>query len=273
MRNQHANASGGKVMVRATAQSGAAFKKPSSGHSDHGQEIPLRMAATSESIVEFLTNHSANDIPADREPIVISANMHLADALKFLADSWIRACPVQSEDKKSFEGTLDLREACPFLIDMYKERKRISGSFKRGTSFDLSPNTTEVNNLVDYIRVSGSKSTVTDLAKKRAFHIIRPTANLIDIAKALSNGSHLVGVTGGPESTGGLSKVITQVQPAAAAARIRKCCICAAKHACRGPCSSSWRRTCRTPPSRSTRSGPPSPRPPPPPRIHGTAPN
>jgi hypothetical protein len=166
---------------------------------------------TAQDIIEFITKHTADDIPADRAPIVLAASASLADALKFLADSWIRACPVMSEDKQSFEGTLDLREACPFLLDMYKERKQgaksASGSFKREPSLD----TPEIKTLVEYIRVRGSKSAVTDLARKRAFKVLRPTATLVEIAQALSGGSHIVGINGGSENTCGLSKVITQV--------------------------------------------------------------
>eukprot|EP00291_Cryptomonas_curvata_P021316 CAMPEP_0172161590 /NCGR_PEP_ID=MMETSP1050-20130122/6209_1 /TAXON_ID=233186 /ORGANISM="Cryptomonas curvata, Strain CCAP979/52" /LENGTH=353 /DNA_ID=CAMNT_0012831503 /DNA_START=67 /DNA_END=1125 /DNA_ORIENTATION=+ len=166
----------------------------------------------SDSMTEFFMNHTANDIPAEREPIIIAFNMNLAEALKFLSDSWIRACPVQSEDKKSFEGTLDLREACPFLIEMYKEKKALTrtGSLRREPSSEMAQKLAQVKNLVEYINVVGSKSTLADLARKRTFHILKPTATLVDIAKALSSGSHIVGVTGGPESTGGLSKVITQ---------------------------------------------------------------
>ena len=212
---------------------------------------------TARTIVEFITTHTANDIPADRAPIVIPANMNLADALKFLADSWIRACPVQSEDKKSFEGTLDLREACPFLLDMYKERKSTSksasGSFKREPSATDIP---QIKTLVEYIRAHGSKSAVTDLSRKRAFHVLRPTATLLEIAKALSSGSHIVGVTGGPESTCGLSKVITQVQQWPDDFQCNFGCLspCFDSPRDRGLFSSSWPHICKARRWKSTRS-------------------
>jgi len=86
-----------------------------------------------------------------------------------------------------------------------------SGSFKRTPSRqERESEVAQAATLVEYIRTFGTKWSVSDLAKKRAFPIFRPSVTILEAARALSSGSHIIGIDGGPESTGGLSKVITQ---------------------------------------------------------------
>jgi len=49
------------------------------------------------------------------------------------------------------------------------------------------------------------------LAKMRPMRTFAPEASLLDVLAALTQGSHIVGVMGGPVDQGGISKVITQV--------------------------------------------------------------
>jgi hypothetical protein len=49
------------------------------------------------------------------------------------------------------------------------------------------------------------------LAKMRPMPTFAPEASLLDVLTALTRGSHIAGVMGGPEDQGGIGKVITQV--------------------------------------------------------------
>ena len=69
------------------------------------------------SIQSVLQSATANEIPAgDKQPIVISDDMLLVDALKFIADAWIRACPVRNAQTNTIIGTLDLRDIGQFMV-------------------------------------------------------------------------------------------------------------------------------------------------------------
>eukprot|EP00961_Rhodomonas_salina_P083027 1115594-Rhodomonas_salina.4 len=67
-------------------------------------------------IQSVLHSATAADIPTgDRAPIVISDDQPLVDALKFIADAWVRACPVRDTSTNTIIGTLDLRDIGQFM--------------------------------------------------------------------------------------------------------------------------------------------------------------
>lgn len=68
-------------------------------------------------IQSVLHSATAADIPTgDRAPIVISDDQPLVDALKFIADAWVRACPVRDTSTNTIIGTLDLRDIGQFMV-------------------------------------------------------------------------------------------------------------------------------------------------------------
>eukprot|EP00281_Chroomonas_sp_CCMP1168_P015091 CAMPEP_0206219112 /NCGR_PEP_ID=MMETSP0047_2-20121206/4150_1 /ASSEMBLY_ACC=CAM_ASM_000192 /TAXON_ID=195065 /ORGANISM="Chroomonas mesostigmatica_cf, Strain CCMP1168" /LENGTH=299 /DNA_ID=CAMNT_0053641643 /DNA_START=71 /DNA_END=967 /DNA_ORIENTATION=- len=166
------------------------------GNEEGGQDVAKAM----QDAVEFLTLHRAVDLVVEKRPIVISESMPLCDALKFLASGWVRACPVKNATG-SIIGTLDMRDSCAFLLEMHK------------TQPVADPTHAKTNRLIDYIALhsgQGSKHTLRDLAVMRPFRTFPPDTTLLELARALSRGCHIVGITDGPAETAGLSKVVTQ---------------------------------------------------------------
>mmetsp|Transcript_29082 Transcript_29082/g.56893 ORF Transcript_29082/g.56893 Transcript_29082/m.56893 type:complete len:324 (-) Transcript_29082:79-1050(-) len=145
----------------------------------------------------LLSAKKAGDLPIEREPLFIPFSTPPLDGFKFLAGKGIRACPVLGDDNKIL-GTLDLRDSCGFICQLYEEAQHAAG--KKGSFVAQG---TKAKIVLDDLDVRG-------VAKKREFRTFGPDTSLLDVALALATGSHIVGIEGGPESQGGLSRVVTQ---------------------------------------------------------------
>jgi len=145
----------------------------------------------------LLSAKKAGDLPIEREPLFINANTIPLDGFKFLAEKHIRACPVINDDLKII-GTLDLRDSCGFICQLFVEAQQKEG--KKG-SF-VSQGTRQ--------KIALEDMNVTGVAQKRQFTTFPPDTSLLEVALALATGSHIVGILGGPESQGCLSRVVTQ---------------------------------------------------------------
>eukprot|EP00286_Rhodomonas_abbreviata_P021373 CAMPEP_0181315004 /NCGR_PEP_ID=MMETSP1101-20121128/15132_1 /TAXON_ID=46948 /ORGANISM="Rhodomonas abbreviata, Strain Caron Lab Isolate" /LENGTH=326 /DNA_ID=CAMNT_0023422159 /DNA_START=62 /DNA_END=1042 /DNA_ORIENTATION=- len=153
-------------------------------------------------VAEFLKNTLVSEIPKEREPFFLKEGIEPGVAFKMMADQWVRACPVQNKDGTEIVGTLDLRDAAKYLVEVYKGGvaggRSPSSARRKGSLVAQHP---------EWKEGAGGIST---LASKRPFVTVPPDATVFDVAAALASGSHIVGVEGGPPETAGLSHVITQ---------------------------------------------------------------
>mmetsp|Transcript_995 Transcript_995/g.2343 ORF Transcript_995/g.2343 Transcript_995/m.2343 type:complete len:368 (+) Transcript_995:80-1183(+) len=158
-------------------------------------------------IQSVLHSATAADIPTgDRAPIVISDDQPLVDALKFIADAWVRACPVRDTSTNTIIGTLDLRDIGQFMVQMHRSG---ASELEKGTG-SRADTGSDRNVLMEFI--ASKNVPLEQLARKRPFTIVKPTTTLLELARTMSSGSHIVGISseGRGDMPGGIGKVITQ---------------------------------------------------------------
>ena len=112
----------------------------------------------------------------------------------------INACP----KFLGSEGTTSLLRRATLQVQMHR-----SGASELEKGSGRTGDGTDRNVLMEFI---ASKATVTleQLVRKRPFKIVEPTTTLLELARTMSSGSHIVGIRGEASLPGGMVKVITQ---------------------------------------------------------------
>mmetsp|Transcript_26447 Transcript_26447/g.66735 ORF Transcript_26447/g.66735 Transcript_26447/m.66735 type:complete len:337 (+) Transcript_26447:102-1112(+) len=146
---------------------------------------------------DLLSQQTAGDLPKDKEPLTVSAGTPPVNAFTYLSHQGIRACPVVNDENKII-GTLDLRDSCGLICHMYSEsldKAAAKPTLERSGSMDI---------------IKPGDNDISAVCAKRPFVTFPPSASLLEVATALATGSHIVGITGGAEANGGLSRIVTQ---------------------------------------------------------------
>eukprot|EP00281_Chroomonas_sp_CCMP1168_P004960 CAMPEP_0206274000 /NCGR_PEP_ID=MMETSP0047_2-20121206/34913_1 /ASSEMBLY_ACC=CAM_ASM_000192 /TAXON_ID=195065 /ORGANISM="Chroomonas mesostigmatica_cf, Strain CCMP1168" /LENGTH=321 /DNA_ID=CAMNT_0053703169 /DNA_START=84 /DNA_END=1046 /DNA_ORIENTATION=+ len=159
------------------------------------------MPTVQEHFQELLSKHTAGDLPIEREPMLIPGDTEPEAGFKFLAEKGIRACPV-FDTSHTIIGTLDLRDSCGFICQAFAESQQSSSQGKSLLHMLTDRGTSRLIKITD--------PSITELAKQRPFKVFPPDTTLLQVSRALASGSHIVGISGGPDEKGGLSRVVTQ---------------------------------------------------------------
>ncbi len=90
-------------------------------------------------IGDFLKASSVNEIPKEREPLVLPEDMAPSAAFKKMGEEWVRACPVMSGTE--IIGTIDLRDAAKAVVDTFKNGLQAgkNGARRRGATPTRTP--------------------------------------------------------------------------------------------------------------------------------------
>jgi len=147
------------------------------------------------------------------QPMFLEEEQAPAEAFHKMANMSVRACPVRSGAGPELIGTLDLRDTVKFFVE---ESKRENKTPKDDASFD--PNlklmgwekSEAIKGILHHPEVKKAEKSLKYLAKMRPFQVFAPEDSLVQVASALAHGKHIVGISGGPPETAGLSKIITQ---------------------------------------------------------------
>mmetsp|Transcript_39331 Transcript_39331/g.80574 ORF Transcript_39331/g.80574 Transcript_39331/m.80574 type:complete len:325 (+) Transcript_39331:228-1202(+) len=158
------------------------------------------MASIQEHFKTLMEKHQCQELPIERDPLLVTESMHPAEAFKFLAENGIRACPVRSDDGAEIVGTLDLRDSCGYIVETF-----LTTNPKGTTALSKMPSFGKSRG---YIKATATN--IKEICRVRPFYVFSPDVSLLEIARTLATGSHIIGIGGGPEEKGGLSRVVTQ---------------------------------------------------------------
>jgi len=194
-----------------------------------------------EVVLEYLKTKSVDEIkPFSRPPIIVKDDISPLEGFQILAENNIRACPVWSDKDRNFIGTLDLRDVCKLFVEVKRQKKEqkahqhkhfsaISENEEEKPAMpvdelvaeqNIKPDSYEIRkkgtNLVletitKHPTIISDSTTLRYIAKMRVLKRFPHDTNLLSIADALAEGSHLVAIDGeGENSKNGINMVITQ---------------------------------------------------------------
>uniref|UniRef100_A0A7S0WAG3 CBS domain-containing protein n=1 Tax=Hemiselmis tepida TaxID=464990 RepID=A0A7S0WAG3_9CRYP len=152
----------------------------------------------------FLGHLTCADIPRENEtPMTLESDMTPTEAFRALAQSWVRASPVRKAGTQEIIGTLDLQDACRYLVDLHKAAAKNKQTQSRKRRLSWIAEHPQIKAAAD-----AGKGNIEELAKKRPFKTFKPSEPLAQVSQALGAGSHIVGIV--DEESGSLVHIVTQ---------------------------------------------------------------
>jgi len=147
---------------------------------------------------------AAADSAKQGTPHILEHSMAPLDAFHEMAKREFGACPVQDGDKKLI-GTLDLRDAVKFVVDV--SSKKDDKDFAANIAVTGGNKKSQIKGIESHPEVQKDNAGVSYLARMRPFKVYPEDSDLVDVAKVLSSGRHIVGCS---DQDGALGKIITQ---------------------------------------------------------------
>jgi len=142
-------------------------------------------------LIDILAKSQVSSLKISNNVVILDSKTDPKKGIEILLENKIRAAPVIEANK--FIGVLDLRDTVKFVVESYesaaKKEKKLALEYLTG-----SPQITS--------------NTLKYLCQMRAFRTVRGTDSLLDVAKVLAAGSHIVGVVDGADGDAKQSKLV-----------------------------------------------------------------
>jgi len=146
-------------------------------------------------LLDILSKCQVSSLKVNENVVILDSKTDPKKGIEVLLENKIRAAPVIDSSTNKFIGVLDLRDTVKFVVESYssaeKNKKQLALEYLTG-----SPQITS--------------NTLKYLCQMRAFRTVKGSDSLLDVAKVLAAGSHIVGVVDGDAKQTKLVGILSQ---------------------------------------------------------------